>query len=87
MNALTKFFMERRTLFWSFCIGILIAGVLAFMQMPKLEDPAVAVKQAVVVVPYPGATAHEVEMNVAQMVEDNLRTLPDVKKIKTDCQD
>ena len=38
--------------------------------MPKLEDPAVAVKQAMVVVPYPGANAHEVELKVVQVMED-----------------
>lgn len=85
MNRITKFFMERTTLFWSLMVGILLAGVLAFVYMPKLEDPAVAVKQAMVVVPYPGASAHEVELNVAQLMEDQLRALPDVYKIKTDC--
>lgn len=86
MNKITKFFMKRTTLFWSLMTGILIAGVLAFMSMPKLEDPAVPVKQAMVVVPYPGASAHEVELKVAQLMEDELRALPDVYKIKTDCQ-
>lgn len=87
MNRITKFFMDRRVLFWSFMVIILIAGVLAFISMPKLEDPAVAPKQVIVIVPYPGASAHEVEMNVAQLMEDELRTLPDVYKIKTDAQD
>ncbi|MDE7413408.1 MAG: efflux RND transporter permease subunit [Muribaculaceae bacterium] len=87
MNRVTRFFMERTVLFWSFMAIIIVAGVLAFINMPKLEDPAVAPKQAMVIVPYPGASAHEVEMNVAQMMEDELRTLPDVYKIKTDCQD
>ena len=86
MKRITKAFMERPVLFWSLMAGILIAGVLAFLSMPKLEDPAVPVKQAMVVVPYPGASAHEVELNVAQMMEDELRSLPDVYKIKTDCQ-
>lgn len=86
MNRITRFFMQRPTLFWSLMAGIVIAGVLAFMNMPKLEDPAVPVKQAMVVVPYPGASAHEVELNVAQLMEDELRALPDVYKIKTDCQ-
>lgn len=78
--------MKRPTLFWSLMTFILIAGVLAFLQMPKLEDPAVSVKQAMVVVPYPGATAHEVELKVAQTMEDELRALPNVKKIKSECQ-
>ena len=79
--------MRRATLFWSLMAAILIAGVIAFIQMPKLEDPAVAVKQAMVVVPYPGASAHEVELDVAIKMEDALRALPDVKKIKTECHD
>ena len=83
---LTVFFVKHPTLFWSLMAGILIAGVLAFMQMPKLEDPAVAAKQAMVIVPYPGASAHEAELKVAQVMEDELRALPNVKKVKSECQ-
>lgn len=86
MNRLTRYFMTRQTLFWSLMAGIIIAGIIAFNSMPKLEDPAVPVKQAMVIVPYPGASAHEVELNVAQMMEDQLRTLPNVNKIKSECQ-
>ena len=83
---ITRFFIERPTLFWSLMVGIIIAGVLAFVEMPKLEDPAVATKQAMVLAMYPGATAHEVELEVAQLLEDELRNLPDVKKVKSECQ-
>jgi multidrug efflux pump subunit AcrB len=82
-----KFFLERRTLFWSLMAGIIVMGILSYRSMPKLEDPAVAIKQASVIVMYPGADAHRVELDVAQVMEDNLRTLPDVKKIKTECID
>ncbi|MCM1140646.1 MAG: efflux RND transporter permease subunit [Muribaculum sp.] len=84
---LTEFFMKRPIIFWSFMVGILIAGVMAFIAMPKLEDPPIAVKQAMVIVPYAGASAHDVELEVAQLVEEELRTLPDVKEIKTECTD
>lgn len=83
---LTEFFMRRPVLFWSLMGAILIAGVLSFLYMPKLEDPAVAVKQAMVVVPYPGASAHEVELKAAQLMEDELRALPNVKKVKSECR-
>ena len=53
-----EFFMRRPILFWSLVVGVLLAGTIAFMQMPKLEDPVVAVKQAMVIVPYPGAETH-----------------------------
>lgn len=80
MNRITEFFMKRTTVFWSLMGAIILAGILAFLNMPKLEDPAVPVKQAMVVIPYPGASAHEVELNVAQLMEEELRTLPDVYK-------
>lgn len=78
--------MRRPVIFWSFMAAILIAGTLSFIQMPKLEDPAVSVKQAMIVVPWPGASAHQIELEVAQMMEDELRALPNVKKVKTECQ-
>ncbi len=83
----TAFFVRRPTLFWSLMAGILIAGVLSFVWMPKLEDPVVAVKQAMVVVPYPGASTHEVELKAVQLLEDELRALPDVKRIRSECHD
>lgn len=83
---MTEFFMRRPVLFWSLMAAIVIAGVLAFVQMPKLEDPAVSGKQAMVVVAWPGASAHDVELDVAQLMEDELRALPNVKKVKTECR-
>ena len=86
MTRITRFFVERPTLFWSVVVAILIAGFVTFMQMPKLEDPAVCAKQAQVVLVYPGASAHQVELKAAQVVEDKLRTLPNVNEIRTECQ-
>lgn len=86
MIRITKYFMKRPIQFWSFVTAIIIAGILSFIQMPKLEDPAVSAKQAMVIVPYPGASAHETELKVALMMEEELRALPNVNKIKTECR-
>lgn len=86
MEKITQFFIKRPVIFWSLMVAILIGGLGTYMVMPKLEDPAVAGKQAMVVVMYPGASAHEVELNVAQIMESELRALPDVKKVRTECQ-
>ena len=77
--------MQRRTLFWALMAGIIMMGILSYMRMPKLEDPAVPVKQASVIIIYPGADVHQVELEAAQPVEDAMRTLPDIRKIKTEC--
>lgn len=84
MMRITKFFMQRRILFWSLMSIILLAGIFYFLKMPKLEDPAVTVKQASVVVIYPGADAETIERDVVLLLEDQLRTLPDVRKIRSD---
>ena len=86
MTRLTEFFMRRPRIFWSFVAAIVIAGILSFIQMPKLEDPAVSAKQAMVVVSWPGADAHEMELKMAQMMEEELRALPNVHKVKTECR-
>ena len=86
MKRVAQFFVDRPTLFWSLVVAIIVAGVITFFQMPKLEDPAVCAKQAQVVIVYPGASAHQVELKAAQIVEDQLRTLPDVAEIRTECQ-
>lgn len=86
MEKVAKFLLNRPTLFWSLMAGILVMGILFYMRMPKLEDPAVPVKQVSVIALYPGADAHTVELTVAQPIEDALRTMPNIRKIKTECK-
>lgn len=83
MDRLSRFFMQRHTLFWSVMVLIIFIGVLTYLRMPKLEDPAVSVKQASVVVLYPGADTKRVEKDVVVLLEEQLRSLPDVKKISS----
>lgn len=86
MERIAKYFIGRPLLFWSVVAALVVAGVLSFVQMPKLEDPAIVGKQAVVVVMYPGASAHDVELRVARVLEDELRALPGVKRVDAECQ-
>jgi len=78
---LTDFFYQRRTLFWVMLAMIVAGGILSYSIMPKLEDPAVSIKQAMIVTYYPGASAHEVELEVTSVLEDELRTVSNVSDI------
>lgn len=86
IDNITRFFINRPVFFWSLMVTVFIAGVASFIVMPKLEDPPVCTKQAMVAIVYPGASAHEMELKVVQMVEDNLRALPDVDEIRSECR-
>lgn len=84
---ISNYFIKRPTLFWSLMAIIVIGGIYCYIKMPKLEDPAVGVKEAIVVTQFPGASAHEVELQVTSVLENELRTLPEVKKITSESSD
>lgn len=85
MTRIAEFFLRRTMLFWSLVTGCIILGYLSYLWMPKLEDPIAPVKQAMVIVVYPGASAHEVEIKVAQLMEDGLRSLPNINEVRSEC--
>ena len=68
----------------AFSIIIIIAlGIYALPHLNKNEFPDVKIMQGVVAVVYPGATAEEIEEQVAGKVEEYLFTFTDVDKNKT----
>jgi multidrug efflux pump subunit AcrB len=54
---------------------ISIAGVLAFFKLGRAEDPAFTVKTMTVVTAWPGATAQEMQDQVAERLEKRLQEL------------
>ncbi|QNH16856.1 cation efflux system protein [Xanthomonas sp. SS] len=61
------------TLFLIFLISV--AGVLAFFQLGRAEDPPFTIKQMTVVTAWPGATAQEMQDQVAEPLEKRLQEL------------
>jgi len=62
---------------------LVICGVFALNKIPKQEFPVFTIRQGVVVGVYPGATAEEVEEQLAKPLENFLFTYKEVKKSKT----
>lgn len=60
---------------------LVIGGIYSAKEMSKLEDPEIKVKTAMLVAVYPGAPAHEIEMEVVDPLEKNIRTMGDVDEI------
>jgi multidrug efflux pump subunit AcrB len=54
---------------------MLIGGVQAYGGLSRLEDPEFTIKDAIVITPYPGATAAEVEQEVSDRVEKAIQQL------------
>ncbi len=67
---------------WLLVIVLVGGGLLGFDGMGKLEDPPFTIKSAKILVPYPGATAQEVQDEVTYVMEDAIQRLPQVRWIK-----
>ncbi|MCP1475869.1 multidrug efflux pump subunit AcrB [Pseudomonas sp. EB276 TE3739] len=61
------------TVFLIFLIAV--AGVLSFFKLGRAEDPPFTVKQLTVITAWPGATAQEMQDQVAELLEKRLQEL------------
>jgi len=64
-------------------IGILLFGMISLSRLgidllPEIEPPAISV-----LVPYPGASATDVESDITKYLEDMLSTVPDLDKLRS----
>ena len=75
--------LSRRNLVNTFVVFLIVGGLWAFFEMPKFEDPAIRVKQAVVVATYPGASAHRVELEVVDPLEKSIRQMPRLNHVES----
>ena len=77
--------IERRLVVLFLCLLVAVAGVFAYFRIGKLEDPTFTIKTAVVTAVYPGATAYEVESEVASRIEDAVQAMGEIKHIRSHC--
>ena len=80
---ISKWALNRGVLIHAFVAVLIIGGLWAFTQMPKLEAPAIRVKQALVVATYPGASAHQVELELTDPIEKSIRQMPTIDHIES----
>jgi multidrug efflux pump subunit AcrB len=62
---------------------LIVGGLLAIEKMGKLEDPELIVKQALVITAYPGASAHQVELEVTDVLEKSIRTMKNIDHLES----
>jgi len=80
---ISQWAFRNRNLIYFFIAVLVAGGILSCYQMSKLEDPEVKVKLAMVVTTYPGASAHQVELEVTDVLEKSIRTMGDIDNIES----
>ncbi len=83
MMNITDYIFHRKAIFYFIFFAMIAGGILAFRSISKLEDPELVVMQSQIVTVYPGASAHEVEMQVTNAIEEHLNTLANVESIRS----
>jgi multidrug efflux pump len=62
---------------------LVVAGLSAINNIPRLEDPRIDTRNVLIITPYPGASAERVEALVTDVIEDELRQLYEIKELKS----
>jgi len=78
---LARLSIERPVLTWIVILFCLFGGVQGFMSVGRLEDPSFTIKEAIVVTPYPGATAEEVEDEVTERLETAIQQMSQLDEV------
>ncbi len=81
MRQIARFSIERPLYTWLLILFALFGGIFGYMNVGKLEDPVFTLKEALVITPYPGATAAEVAAEVSEPLEAEIQQMDEVKTI------
>ncbi len=68
-------------------ILVVVAGIIAAINLPREEFPEISLDRVVATVVYPGATAEDVEELITKPIEDELDDVNDVDKIESTSQE
>jgi multidrug efflux pump subunit AcrB len=82
MKGITAFALNNsRTVIMTLLL-VIVGGIFAFTKLPKLEDPFITIREALVVAKYPGMPVEQVERLITRPIEEKIRSMGEVDKIK-----
>ena len=75
--------LRNRTTTVVLTVLLLIGGINSYNQLSRLEDPEFTIKEALVITPYPGASAAEVQEEVSDKVELAVQQLGQLMEVES----
>ncbi|MEM7521138.1 MAG: efflux RND transporter permease subunit, partial [Pseudomonadota bacterium] len=75
---IARFSIEKPLYTWLLILFCLFGGAAGYMSVGKLEDPVFTLKSALVITPYPGATAYEVATEVTEVIEAEIQQMDEI---------
>ncbi len=84
MSWITSFAINTSRLTITAIVGIVLVGIYLFIQFPRLEDPPIVIREAVVTAAFPGMDPLQVEDLITRRIEEEIRTMPEIDEITSD---
>ena len=79
----SQFAIEKKVISWMLVLVFGIGGMVAFFSLGQLEDPPFTIKEARIIVAYPGASAQQVEEEVTFPVEQALQQMSSLRDVSS----
>ena len=80
---LSEWALRHRSMVSYLIVVLMLGGIFAYFKLGRAEDPDFTFKVMVVRTLWPGATAHEVELQVTERIEKKLQDVPWVDVIRS----
>ena len=80
---LAEISINKKVITYTLTVVALYVGYLSFNSLPRLEDPEFAIKQALIITSYPGASAYEVEKEVTEVMEKAAQEMGQLKFVES----
>ncbi len=80
---IAEFAIKKNVITWTLTVVMLFLGYFAYMGLPRLEDPEFAIKEAVILTPYPGASPKEVQEEVTEVIEKACQEMGQLKRVES----
>lgn len=60
---------------------MVVLGIWSYIHLPRLEDPEFTIKDALIITPYQGASAQEVEKEISDVIERAVQQLEQLERV------
>jgi multidrug efflux pump subunit AcrB len=80
---LTEWALNHKELVYYFILVIFIMGVFSYQRLGRMEDPDFVIRQMLVSVAWPGASARQIEEQVTDKIEKKLQETPGIDYLRS----
>ena len=84
MRNLTELSLKNRGLVWYFIVVAVVGGIFSYFALGRMEDPKFVIREMIITAYWPGATAYEMQEQIADKFERRLQDIPNLESLTSE---